>query len=158
MISAPRKVLLYQGDLFSSLDPCTISTVLGSCIAICLFDERLKAGGMNHFVTPMLPAGCERCGRYGDVATFQLVQQMERLGAQRADLRAKVFGGAVPPWVKTSSPFAVGTANADAARAYLGRLRIPILAERTGGETGMRISLDTWSGAVRVRPIQRLVS
>jgi chemotaxis protein CheD len=157
MIARVRRVLLNQGELFSSLEPCTISTVLGSCIAVCLFDERLKAGGMNHFVTPAMPAGCEECGRYGDVAIIQLVEDMQRLGARREDLQAKVFGGAVPPWVAPTSPFAVGIANAEAARAELRRLGIPVQACRTGGNSGMRITSETWSGEVRVQTIKRLL-
>ncbi len=70
-----------------------IMTVLGSCISACIWDGRVRAGGMNHF---MLPDGdsADGFGRYGAYAMELLINQMIKIGARRETMQAKVFGGA----------------------------------------------------------------
>ena len=55
-----RLVYLHPGQLVASGDHVIVTTVLGSCVAVCLFDENAGVGGVNHFV---LPAGAEKSPR-----------------------------------------------------------------------------------------------
>jgi len=86
-------IFLPPGAICCPAEPAVVSTILGSCVAVCLWDGRRQLGGMNHFLLP-------RCGqsqpspRYGDVAVSRLLAALERLGCRPADLRAKLFGGA----------------------------------------------------------------
>ncbi|MGE5504661.1 MAG: chemotaxis protein CheD, partial [Actinomycetota bacterium] len=61
------QVFLTAGDVYCADRPTRISTVLGSCVAVCLVSARHRAAGMNHFVLPLSPPH-EPCSRYGDVA------------------------------------------------------------------------------------------
>ncbi len=146
----PAQVSLMQGDIRISADPKILMTVLGSCVAVCLWDKVRRAGGMNHFVLPTDRHG-EKSTRYGDVAIDELQAGLLRLGCRMGDLQAKVFGGAAV------LPFAGGqTVGSNNVRLALDRLRhdrIRIIAQRTGGILGRQIRFHTGTGDVFVRDI-----
>ena len=145
------KAYLTPGTLFCGADPTEVSTVLGSCVAVCLIDRYNRAGGMNHFVLPYDPAGSDNI-RYGDAALERLREGMSLLGCPTRDLRAKVFGGAnVLPFGEARDT--VGAQNVRTAISWLQGHLIPIQARRTGGTHGLLIRFYTASGGVLVRPI-----
>jgi chemotaxis protein CheD len=144
------QVTLMQGDLHYSADPKILMTVLGSCVAVCLWDKTRGIGGMNHFVLP-----CDRKGesntRYGDVAIDELQAGLLRLGCRAVDLQAKVFGGAaVLPFGGGQT---VGSNNVRYALERLHRDHIRVIARRTGGILGMQVRFHTGSGDAFIRYI-----
>ena len=101
-----------------------IMTVLGSCIACCLWDRDAHIGGMNHF---MLPGDAGDGGRYGAFAMEQLINELLKLGARRSSLEAKVFGGGqVIAGMETIN---VGERNTRFALDYLRTERIPVVSK-----------------------------
>jgi chemotaxis protein CheD len=145
------RVSLAQGEIHCSPEPKTLVTVLGSCVAVCLWDRVRCIGGMNHFVLPNDPRG-EKNARYGDFAIDQLVEGLLRLGCRNADLQAKVFGGAaVLPFAGGES---VGSSNVRLALERLRFHRIPITAQRTGGTIGHQIRFNTRTGEVFFRRLR----
>jgi chemotaxis protein methyltransferase CheR len=145
-------VRIEAGGVHAARVPTEIRTVLGSCVAACLYDPILKIGGMNHF---MLPHGHHetRPARYGVHAMELLINEIMKLGGDRLRLRAKVFGGAnVIAALRSGSD--VGKQNADFIRTFLRSERIPIEAERLGGVQPLEVRLHTESGRVRVRALQ----
>jgi chemotaxis protein CheD len=44
---------LYPAALFASSQPYVINTILGSCVAVCLWDPVYKVGGMAHYMLPL---------------------------------------------------------------------------------------------------------
>jgi chemotaxis protein CheD len=86
-------VKVLPGEYYVSLEDMMITTVLGSCIAACIWDSKARAGGMNHF---MLPEGDSNDGggRYGSYAMELLINQLLKAGARRESMQAKIFGGA----------------------------------------------------------------
>lgn len=151
----PRQVFLLPGTLHVAAEPTLVTTVLGSCIAVCLWDHSHRQGGMNHFVLPA-DTGREGHARYGDVAIDRLIDGMAALGSQLGDLRAKLFGGAaVLPTLSApgSRSATVGARNLRMAQARLAQYRIPVVAQRTGGASGLVIRLDTGSGEVTLRTV-----
>jgi chemotaxis protein CheD len=116
-----------------------------------LWDSERLIGGVNHFVLPLSRDG-DRTPRYGDVAIERLLQGMVRLGASAADTVAKLFGGAnVLPFGENRDT--VGDQNVRLALERLRDLGIRIAARRTGGESGLFVKFETWSGAAWVRPV-----
>ncbi len=145
---APESVYLHPGQLYTASHSALVSTVLGSCVAVCLWDPVARVGGMNHF---LLPAG--KGPRYGNEAMSQLLDEMTSRGASGARMVAKVFGGAcvIPGFTGTRK--AIGTQNIDAALRFLAAHSIPVRGEQTGGVRGRKLLFHTGTGQAYVKDI-----
>ena len=119
-------VKILPGEYFVSDKQIIIMTVLGSCIAACLWDSRMQIGGMNHF---MLPEGdsADLSGRYGSYAMELLINEMQKMGARRETMQAKIFGGAQV--MHNFTTMNVGERNTKFVINYLRTERIPIISE-----------------------------
>jgi chemotaxis protein CheD len=119
-------VKVLPGEYFVSTDDLMVMTVLGSCIAACIWDGRVRAGGMNHF---MLPDGdaADGGGRYGSYAMELLINHLLKLGARRETMQAKVFGGAQV--MAGFSSMNVGERNTKFVLDYLATERIPVVSQ-----------------------------
>lgn len=119
-------VKVLPGEYYVSNENLVIMTVLGSCIAACLWDSRMRIGGMNHF---MLPDGdsMDISGRYGSYAMELLINEMLKLGARRETLQAKIFGGAQV--MHSFTTMNVGERNTQFVVNYLHTERIPVVSE-----------------------------
>jgi chemotaxis protein CheD len=119
-------VKVLPGEYFVAQESLVIMTVLGSCIAACLWDTRSRVGGMNHF---MLPDGdsADTSGRYGSYAMELLINEMMKLGARRETLQAKIFGGAQV--MHNFTTLNVGERNTGFVQNYLATERIPVVSE-----------------------------
>jgi chemotaxis protein CheD len=143
-------VRVSTGDVATSEKPVIMRTILGSCVAVCLYDPGVPAGGMNHILLPgsYLDGRCTRLGVY---AMELLINQLMKLGADRRRFVAKAFGGAnVIRGLKTAT---IGDDNADFVRNFLAAEKIPIVAERLGGNHAVEISFNTSSGRAVVRSV-----
>ena len=144
---------LYPAALFASKDAVTVSTILGSCVAVCLFDKSKNIGGINHFMLPLWNGQGLESPKYGNVAIRKLLQKLEPLGCRKEDLIAKIFGGGEV--IETGTHFQIGARNIQTAEEELKALGIPIVARSTGGKNGRKLEFDTETGAVRQRLIQK---
>lgn len=145
--------LLEPGCIFCTPGSASVHAVLGSCVAVCLWDHNRKRGGMNHFLLPATTRAETATARYGNVATVELVSMMERMGCRRQDLLAQILGGASP---KESPGADVGERNVKVARDVLRRKGIEIYSEDVGGHMGRKIVFDTGSGQVMVLKVYQL--
>ena len=84
-------VKVLPGEYYVTQVDLMVVTVLGSCIAACIWDPKVRVGGMNHFMLP--EGGGDTSGRYGSYAMELLINEMIKLGARREWMQAKVFGG-----------------------------------------------------------------
>jgi chemotaxis protein CheD len=141
---------LLPGHVQAARTPTAISTVLGSCVAVCLHDPAAGIGGMNHFLLPH-PVSEDRSSRFGNVAVAQLVAAVEREGALRARLVAKVFGGAAVNGVPPGSRRPLGEENVRAALLLLEDLGVPVQGGDVGGDRGRRLVFHTDTGRAWVR-------
>ncbi len=121
-----NSVKVLPGEYFVADESMLITTVLGSCIAACLWDSRAMVGGMNHF---MLPDGdsLETSGRYGSYAMELLINEMLKRGARRETMQAKIFGGAQVMHGFTT--LNIGEKNTSFVVKYLAVERIPLVCE-----------------------------
>lgn len=119
-------VKVLPGEYFVCKDDLMVMTVLGSCIATCLWDDSAHVGGMNHFMLPDGDEG-ESNGRYGSYAMEILINEILKLGGRRENLQAKVFGGGqVMAGIKSLN---VGERNTRFAIDYLAAERIPLVSQ-----------------------------
>lgn len=119
-------VKVLPGEYFVSSQDVVIMTVLGSCIAACIWDGPARVGGMNHFMLPDGDTG-DGSGRYGSYAMELLINELIKQGARRETLQAKIFGGAQVMAGFTSMN--VGERNTAFVRDYLATERIPVVSQ-----------------------------
>jgi chemotaxis protein CheD len=131
--------------------PLALSTILGSCVAVCLWDRQARVGGMNHYLLPSCPAGGRPSPRFGTVAVPELVRGLYGLGATADRLAAWVFGGAQLIGAFPAGHDHLGTRNIEAAEELLGREGIAVVGGDVGGRRGRRVVFDTGDGQALVR-------
>lgn len=141
------------GYIYFSKKPAMLRAVVGTCVAVCLWDTRLRRGGMNHFLMPKVLDQDRATPRYGNVAVAALVRIMEEAGSKREHLIAQILGGGAPPG---SPPHHLGEQNVAAAREALARKRIVIVSEDTGGMLGRKIVFDTGTGELAVLKVHQI--
>ncbi|QHT68151.1 chemotaxis protein CheD [Rhodocytophaga rosea] len=137
---------LYPGAIFTHQKPYEVSTILGSCVSVCLWDSYLEIGGINHFMLPFWNGDGLASPKYGNIATEKLLDKMLALGSSTKNLSAKVFGGAKQ--LETGSFFNVGERNVSLALEFLKEQHISIISQNTGGERGRKLIFRTHSGEV----------
>ncbi|WP_342078576.1 chemotaxis protein CheD [Yoonia sp. SS1-5] len=139
-------ITVVQGDYAVSADPSVVmSTVLGSCIAVCLYDQTAGVGGMNHFLLATQGGHSSRDLKYGVNAMELLINKVLQAGGDRRRLVAKMFGGAR----MTDHARDIGRSNAEFAADFLEREGIPCLSQSVGGERARRVQFTPTTGAAR---------
>lgn len=153
-IFGTQAVKILPGQYHANADGTVITTVLGSCVSVCLYDSVSGAGGMNHYMLPGDTGGPGKSGngsaRYGTHAMKLLIAHILQLGGNRASLLAKVFGaGRVMDGMSD-----VGRQNADFALRYLKEQKIQIAAVDVGDTLPRKIYFSPATGQVFVKRIQ----
>jgi chemotaxis protein CheD len=138
------------GQMVLSAEPRTLSTILGSCVAVCLWDRTTGAGGMNHYLLPSRPGSTPSSPRFGDVAVPELVNGLLALGGRRESVDAKVFGGARVLHGGDGAEH-LGLRNAETAIDMLRREGIAVVGGDVGGRRGRRVLFDLRTGEAWVR-------
>lgn len=144
-------VYLHAGQLAAFREPRAITTVLGSCVAVCLWDPRQGIGGMNHYLLPHRAGAAEASPRFGNVAVERLLEELIRLGGHFSQLRAKIFGGACVLGSPVPGSEPLGAKNIRVARSLLDAAGIPIVAEDAGGERGRRLFFHADDGQAWIK-------
>lgn len=150
-----KRIHIHIGDYYASRDPSIIHTVLGSCVAACLFDPSQGIGGMNHILLPGRADLDKYDGtaRYGVNAMELLINRMMNLGANRRRLTAKVFGGA--HMISNISPQnGVGDKIVAFVLEFLRRENIPVISRDVGGTDSRKIFCYTDTGDVYLKRVR----
>ena len=147
-----RVVYLHAGNMYVARESSQVITILGSCVAVCLWDRLTRVGGINHFMLPS-DIGVQTASlRYATFAMSELLRQMMELGAEARRMEAKVFGGAcVLGGVRAGQD--LGSKNVEVARERLAAERIKVMAEDVGGNRGRRLVFRTWDGSALVKTV-----
>lgn len=153
-MTASESKYLYPGMLFAEPGDYSVTTVLGSCVSVCLWDPSARAGGMNHYLLPLWNGDGLRTPKYGNIAIPLLVEKLLQAGCLKANLKAKVFGGA-SVLESTSGLLNVGERNIHFAESALEEARIPIIGKDVGGTTGRKLMFVTGTGDVYVRKLNK---
>ena len=147
-------VYLHSGKFYVSATPCRVSTILGSCVAVAVFDLATGIGGLNHFLLPHgAPGTSAQAGRFGNLAVSQLVAAVMAAGARRAKLQAKLFGGACVLAAFKKPGGHLGTRNVEVARETLKAEGVSVVAEDVEGSSGRKLIFQTHDGTAWVRSL-----
>lgn len=142
-----NKHYLYPSALFAEKVPYLVDTILGSCVAVCLYDDQKKIGGINHYMLPLWNGDGLATPKYGNIAIEKLIDRMLQLGCKKEHLKAKLFGGAS----QINSSMEIGLRNVEVAKELLAQHRIPIIAENVFGKVGRKLRYDTGTGQVMMK-------
>lgn len=148
-----------MAQLAIAISPDKLETqALGSCVGTVLYDSRQKIGGLSHAMLPDIndakASSRDNLAKFVNTAIDELIKDMEKKGARRKSIEAKLAGGAnMFPDIATKDVMHIGERNIDSARKKLAELGIPIIAEEIGGNFGRTITLDTVTGLLHVRTI-----
>ncbi len=147
---------LQPGEVLASAQPMTVRTVLGSCVAVCLWDAGRGVGGINHYLLPRPTADAEAAHRYGIFAIPALIEQVLACGGVMATVQAAVVGGGRP--AGASRRASVGDANRALAMEILAAWGIPVLRDETGGAIGRSVRFHMPSGRLEIRVLPGLLA
>lgn len=154
--AARDEVTLYVGDLHAAARPTVVCTLLGSCIAACLWDPVSRVGGMNHFMLPRAPRPRRaEPSHFGVHAMELLVAAVVRAGADRRRLRAKLFGGGHVldlPLGDASVP----QQNVAFALEYCRAEGLDLVSLDVGGRVARQVRFQTDTGRAWVRRLRTL--
>jgi len=149
-----NRITVMQGQARVSADPMVeLTTVLGSCVATCLYDAEARLGGMNHFLLAQPPSGHRDCvvdEHYGVYLMELLINDMLAHGAVKQRLRAHLYGGANLRAGMTP----IGSANAEFARTFLQREGIPLIHSDLGRNVARRVDFRPALGKARCRIVE----
>ncbi|HUW05221.1 MAG TPA: chemotaxis protein CheD [Williamwhitmania sp.] len=147
---------LYPAAMFIDKTPHKVHTILGSCVAVCLYDPVMRIGGINHYMLPYWNGQGLASPKYGNIAIDRLVEKMLSFGCLKVNLKAKVFGGGEV--IETiNNQFQIGERNIMVARDLLRDHGIVTIGSSVGGKLGRKIEFDTHTGEVRMRFIEKQV-
>jgi chemotaxis protein CheD len=150
-------IYLLPGEAHLARKPTIIRTILGSCVGVTFWSQRLGIGALTHSLLPRCPPGSGvRLGdghRYVDFAIRDLAQQLDGLGAQRSEVQVKIFGGGDVLLVSdaASSIPTVGKQNCEAAIDVVRAEGYSVVASSLGGKRGRNIQFNTKTGEVLLR-------
>ncbi|WP_437669725.1 chemotaxis protein CheD [Sorangium sp. So ce131] len=151
--SGPQSHYLTAGNVFAASEPTTITTIVGSSVAICLWEPTLRVGGISHYLLPRCPDPELASGRFGDSAFALLLERLTALGASSRSFQARIVGGAcmISAFRERASP--LGQQNVDVGVALLRAAGIRIVQEDTGGGQGRKLVFRTDDGSTTVQPL-----
>ncbi len=151
-------VKLLPGEYYVTTSDEVISTVLGSCVAACIWDPVARIGGMNHFMIPTdgrqkTEAGAiDDAARYGMFAMEFLINKILRHGGERARLKTKIAGGGHVMPISTD----IGQRNIDFVRQYMAAEGLALTSEHVGGPYPMKLLFHPLDGRARVMEIKNI--
>lgn len=142
-----RRIIIEPGEYYVSREPEVISTLLGSCVAACLFDPVNRVFGMNHFLLAYrhyangVPIIQSEEGRYGIYAMELLINALMKKGANKRNLKAKCFGGGNVLKLREDreNQKSVGDVNVEFIKEFLQNEKIPLLSSCLGGNHGRNV-------------------
>lgn len=154
-----KKVYIHIGELHASKNPVIIHTLVGSCVAVCLYDPVNHIGGMNHILLPGRAdlRHFDAPARYGINAIELLINKIMKLGGDRKQLVAKVFGGA-HIISAISRENGIGKKNADFVIEFLRNESIRIVNSDLEGNSSRRIYFHTDTGQVFLKKVKPIMS
>lgn len=145
-------VKIYSGGYYASEGRDAnemIATVLGSCIACCLYDPDIKIGGMNHFLLPGDGSASQSSARFGVNAMELLINDMLKRGAKKNNMLVKIFGGAN----MLEGMSRVGDKNISFIKDFLTAEKLRIISEDVGGTASRRLHFYPYDGKALVRKV-----
>lgn len=135
-------------------DDTIVTHALGSCVAVCIWDPAVRAGGLLHFLLPEAKINPDRAAiqpeAFADTGIPRLIEAVTALGVDRKRARVKLIGGAEMVGVGNST-LNVGRRNGLAAKQILWRAGLMVAGELLGGTDARTVLMKISDGVLIVR-------
>jgi chemotaxis protein CheD len=151
--TSKQTFFLHPGYIFVCEEPYLISTVLGSCVSVCIWDSFAGIGGMNHHIHAKPFKAQERSSQYGSLALPHMIAMLKSMGGSKINFRAHIVGGSQNSLMGSSI---IGKENINIAEKILRENYIQIVTVDTGGEMGRKVVFDTETGELAVYKVNKL--
>ena len=145
-----NSTFIHVGQIHIDSGNMAISTVLGSCVAVCIYDTKQGIGGMNHYLLPFWNGYGLQTPKFGNISIPKLIENMQKHGSSVHTMEAKIFGGASMN-ISSSENMMIGEKNILVAKEILAEYKIPIVAEDVGGNLGRKIQFNLERGKVLLK-------
>lgn len=144
-----EEYFVHPGEIIVKASPAVLWTVLGSCVAVILYDARKKIVGMNHYMLPAWNGKEAPTAMYGDIAIKNLINRMLAMGCETETLQARIVGGAD----KTNKTFEIGKKNINIAFEAIRKENIHIVCSQVGGACGRKIKFISTKGELYIKTL-----
>jgi chemotaxis protein CheD len=151
-----KRYYLMAGGIFIHQDAYIVTTVLGSCVSVCIWDSAKKMGGINHYMLPFWNGEGLASPKYGTIAIPKMIEKMIELGSVKRNLQAKIFGGG-EVFGKPNALMNIGERNILIAQSLLEKEHIQIVSADVGGMAGRKIVYDLFTGNVFVKKLNKQI-
>ena len=157
-----RPIFLYPGEMFACFEPSLVTTVLGSCVAVTMHNQRLKLGAICH-AQLAAPGAHEETGKnhpqpfkFVSLAIPAMIEIFHSHGIPLESIEVKLFGGAnvLNLGEKPCAVNDIGANNIHRAQKVLQESRLPISRSHVGGVRGRKLIFNTLTGEVLLKQIQ----
>lgn len=154
---------LLPGEYYVTKNDEALTTVLGSCIACCIYDLEAGIGGMNHFMLPHLneDGGSPNWDmshpdaetRFGNFAMEKLINEVMKNGGRRSFLQFKIFGGGN---ILNSASQYIGKRNIEFTKHFIANEGFQLTSSDTGSKHPRKVVFYPMSGRVQVKKLGQL--
>ena len=152
-------VFLKPGEIAVSSEPMRVTTLLGSCVAVTLFNPRLRLGAICHALLPSChkDASCSNLdsGKYVECAIAIMLEEFRTRGVLTGEIEAKLFGGSDMFDMVDGRRLSVGRQNMDMAEQVLERAAVRVLTRDLGGPRGRKIIFHSHTGEVFLKRLRK---
>jgi chemotaxis protein CheD len=152
-------VYLKPGDFCHAESPAVVSTILGSCIAVTMFNPGTGIGSICHAMLPRNPS--PRCGEifhFVDSSIFYMIERFRALGVRTGEMEVKLFGGADVLEFRSDNKASVGRQNIEIALETIGEAGLRLIVSDVGGKVGRKLCFYTHTGEVLLKRMAGPVS
>jgi chemotaxis protein CheD len=161
MADRSNLIVVGMADLKATKAPGILTTLgLGSCIGIALYDPQAKVAGLAHIMLPDSKTihNNSNKAKFADTAIVELIREMERLGARKSNMKAKIAGGAqMFAFNATNESLRVGDRNTEATKVTLRANGIPLTGEECGANFGRTVELYADDGKFLIKAVGQAV-
>ena len=155
-IAKCEKYYLRPGYIYVAKEPTVITTVLGSCVSVCMYDKKNKYGGMNHYLLPKRQEKDEPTSKFANISIIQLYKAFIELNSNPNDLTAQIIGGAFAEGSLDSKYIA--SKNVLVCKKILNSLDVKTISEDIGGILGRKVIYFTETNESIITKLQTIRS
>ncbi|MBM7555362.1 chemotaxis protein CheD [Halanaerobacter jeridensis] len=154
-----NKIRIKMADLNIGKDgDILITSGLGSCVGVTLYDSKSQIGGMAHVMLPEFPENKDdgNPAKYADTALDMLIDKLKKAGASKRRFEAKMAGGAqMFKFSNSSDKMRIGARNIEAVKKYLKKSNIPIKGSEVGKDYGRTMEFDVGTGKATIKTVKK---